>query len=152
MAVDYTKFDQMIDTKELKKDIEKSRENNGGDLEEVPAGTYEVKITKLELVASKKSGEPMVTIRFEILSGDYKGRLIFMNQIVTQGFQLNIMDNFLRSLDSGVEVYFDTYQQYGNMLLDIHEAISGNLEYELDYGKNKKGYNTFEILDIFDVE
>jgi len=34
--------------------------------------------------------------------------------------------------------------------MDIHEAIDGKLEYGLKYGKNSKGYNTYEITDVFE--
>ena len=36
--------------------------------------------------------------------------------------------------------------------MDIHEAISGKLEYALKYSKNSKGYNRFEITEIYEVE
>lgn len=147
----FKKFDKTVDVEGLKKDVKEAEANGGnGDYPEVPAGEYEVKVIKLELVASKK-GDPMVSCWFEILAGEYKGSKIFMNQVVTQGFQIHSANIFLRSLDSGVEVEFDTYSQYGEMLMDIHEAIDGKLEYVLNYGVNSKGYNTFEITEIFEV-
>ena len=56
MALDFSKFDKQVDLEGLKKDIEDSANN---DFKEVPHGTYEVAITKLELKESKK-GDPMV--------------------------------------------------------------------------------------------
>lgn len=152
MAQDYSKFDNAIDVEGLKNDlddIEKGNKKPNDD--EVPVGDYEVKIVKMELVASKKSGDPMVSIWFEILAGEYKGRYLFLHQIITQGWQLHIMNTFLRSLDSGVEVKFDTYKQYGAMLLDIHEAINDKLEYLLSYTKDKKDFSVFTIKEIYDV-
>lgn len=147
----FKKFDKAVDVEGLKKDVKEAEENGGtGNYAEVPSGEYEVKIEKLELVASSK-GDPMVSCWMKILSGDYKDQRIFMNQVVTQGFQIHAANEFLRSLDSGVEVEFDTYSQYGEMLLDIHEAIDGVLEYAVEYGENNKGYKTFEIVEIFEV-
>lgn len=151
MAVDYSKFDKSVDVEGLKKDVEEAAENGGGDYKEVSAGTYEVAVTKLELTESKKN-DPMVTVWFKILDGEFKGSLIFMNQVITQGFQIHMVNKLLCSLESGEEIKFESYTQYGNLLMDVAEAIDGNYEYVLEYGKNKKGYNTFKITEVFDVE
>jgi hypothetical protein len=55
-------------------------------------------------------------------------------------------------LDSGIDVEFVNYKQYGSLLMDILEEVDGVLEFSLDYGKNKKGYNTFKILEVYEVE
>ena len=149
MAIDFSKFDEKVDLDGLRHDIAEA-ESNGGDFKEVPHGNYEIKIQKLELGESKK-GDPMFVCWMKILSGDYANSLIFMNQVVTQGFQIHIVDDFLRSLDSGVEVGFESYAQYADMIMDVAEAINGKLEYAVEYGENK-GFNTFKITDVFEVE
>lgn len=150
MANIWEKFDKVIDVEGLQKDVQEASKN-GANFREVPHGEYEVKIEKLELVESK-AGDPMVTVWFKVLTGDYKGSMIFMNQVITKGFQIHIMNEFLRSLDSGIEVEFKTYKQYGQLLMDIHEAIDGQFEYGLKYGEGKKGFNTYEIVDVYDIE
>ena len=76
-----------------------------------------------------------------------------MNQVITQAFQIHIANEFLRSLDTGIDVHFDgKYSHYNNTILDIFEEVNGKLEYELDYGENRKGYNTFKITSVFEVE
>lgn len=149
MALDYSKFDKAVDVEGLKKDIKEASEN-GGEYRDVPHGTYEVAVTKMELTESKKK-DPMVSIWFKILDGEYKGSLIFFNQVVTQGFQFHIVNELLRSMDSGVDIEFESYAQYGQLLLDVHEAIDKKLEFGIEYGE-KKGFNTFKITDIFEVE
>lgn len=146
----FDKWDSEFNSEELAKDVKNN--TSKGDYEDVPDGEYEVKIKKLELVASKKTGEPMVTIWFEVLSeGEYKGRFIFMNQLVSKGFQLKIMDEFLESLDTGVEIDFVDYNQYNNMILDVMEEINTQkLEYALAYGTNEKGFHTYKITDVFE--
>lgn len=146
----WEKFDKKIDTKGLKQDIAKAKENNGGEYEEVPFGKYEVKVEKVELRESK-NGKPMTTIWFRILNGDYKNSVIFYNQVIEQGFQIHLCCELLRSLDTGVNVEFDTYSQFNEVLMDVAENTSG-LEYVLDYGENKKGFSTFKIVDIFEAE
>lgn len=150
MANIWEKFDKVIDVEGLQKDVQEAAEN-GANFREVPHGEYEVKIEKLELVESK-AGDPMVTVWFKVLAGDYKGSMIFMNQVITKGFQIHIMNEFLRSLDSGYDVEFRSYSQYGQLLMDIHEAIDGELEYLLKYSEGKKGFSNYEIVDVYDVE
>lgn len=150
MAIDWNKFDQAIDTEGLAKDVLEAEENGTGSFREVPHGQYEVSIEKLELVTSK-AGDPMVSCWMKVLAGEYKGSLIFMNQVITQGFQIHIANEFLRSLDSGFDVEFKTYSQYSQLLMDIHEAIDGQLEFALDYAEGKKGFSTYEITEIFEV-
>lgn len=150
MANIWEKFDNAIDVEGLQADVKEAAEN-GANFREVPHGEYEVKIEKLEMVESK-AGDPMVTVWFKVLAGDYKGSMIFMNQVITKGFQIHIMNEFLRSLDSGYDVEFRSYSQYGQLLMDIHEAIDGELEYLLKYSEGKKGFSNYEIVDVYDVE
>lgn len=149
MAVDFSKFDKQMDLEGLKKDIADSASN---DFKEVPNGTYEVAITKLELTESKK-GNPMLSCWMKVVSeGEYKGSLIFMNQVVTSGFQIHICDEFLRSLGTDVNVEFDSYSQYAEMILDIFEKIDGNFEYGLELGETDKGFKTYKITDVFELD
>jgi predicted phage tail protein len=147
----WEKFDKKIDTKGLKDDIKAAKENKGGgEYEEVPHGKYEVRVEKLELKESKK-GDPMVSIWFKIIAGKFKNSIIFYNQVITQGFQIHLNNQFLESLDTGVNIEFDSYKQYNEVLMDVAEG-SQNLEYVLEYGENKKGYSTFKILEVFEAE
>lgn len=144
----WDKFDEMVDVEGLKEDMKNAAEN-GGNFREVPEGNYEVAINKMELTKSK-TNRPMLTVWMKVLEGEYKGQLIFYNQVVDIGFGLHNANEFLRSLDSGLDVTFENFNQYGNLIMDIHEAIDGILEYGLKYGKNNKGYNTYEITDVFE--
>lgn len=150
MANIWEKFDKTIDVEGLLKDIQDTAKN-GTSFKDVPHGQYEVKIEKLELVESK-AGDPMVTCWMRVLAGDYKGSLIFMNQVITRAFQVHIVNEFLRSLESGLEIEFKSYKQYGQLLLDIHEAIDGKFEYDLKYSAGQRGFNTYEIVDVYEVE
>lgn len=145
----WDKFDKAIDVEALAKEVAETKEN-GGSFREVPHNRYEVKVEKLELSLSK-AGDPMVKVWFKVLTGEYKGSLIFMNQVVNQPFQIHIVNELLRSMDSGIEIEFKSYRQYAQLLLDVHEAIYGKLEYVLDYGEGKKGFSTYEILEVFEV-
>ncbi|MBE1302904.1 DUF669 domain-containing protein [Clostridium botulinum] len=151
MANIWDKFDKNIDVEGLKADA-KEAANNNSDFKEVPHGEYEVEVNKLELRESKK-GDPMLSIWFKILTGEYKGSLIFYNQVLSSGFGLHKANEMLRSLDSGVEVEFESFSKYNDMLMDMAEAIDGKLEYQLSYTANKKNnkFSEYEIKDIFEV-
>ena len=73
----FAKFNEMFDLSGLKTDIE-SAASNSGDFVEVPDGSYEVKVSKLELgqtgEKSKNPGMPMMKVWFDILAGDFKGQ------------------------------------------------------------------------------
>lgn len=147
MAVDFSEFDKKINLDELKKGLKEASEND--EYKEVPHGEYEVSIEKLELTQSKK-GDPMISAWFKILEGEYKNSRLFMNQVITQPFQIKIVNRFLESLESGVEIDFETYSQYGQMIMDVAEAIDKKLEYSIEYGE-KKGFSTFKITEVFEV-
>lgn len=152
MAINWDKFDRNIDVEGLNKDIEESKNNNGGNFDDIPTGTYEVKIDKMELKESSK-GDPMVSIWFRILAGKFKNSIIFYNQVINQGFQIHLSNEFLRSLDTGVDIpsNFSSYKKYNNLIMDVAEEVDAQkLEYELKYGENKKGFKTFEILSVFE--
>lgn len=150
MAIDYSKWDKNVDVEGLRKDVEKAKENGSGDYIDVPFGEYEVAVDKMELTESKK-GDPMVSIWFKILSGEYKNSRLFFNQVITQGFQIHNTNELLRSMDTGLDIQFESYSQYGQLLMDVHEAIDNNLEFAIKYEDNK-GFAKYTITDIFEVE
>ena len=148
----FERFNEQFDLAGLKQDIEAAASNDG-DFVEVPDGHYEVKITKLELgqtgEKSKTPGMPMLKVWFDILAGDFKGQKIFMNQMLTSGFGIHKSNQFLSSLESGVDVVFENFDQYHNMVEQIFNEIDTVGEYELAYGHNNKGYSTYTIVQRF---
>ena len=121
----FAQWDNAVDTEELQKDIQKAKEDGGGNYKEVPHGQYEVSIEKMELKATKNTNKPMVSVWFNIVSGEFKGQKIFMNQVIDpasewRGMQIHTTNEFLRSLiqdcaDAPV-VEFKTFAQYANLL------------------------------------
>lgn len=148
----FEKFNSNMDLEGLKHDINEAKENGGtGEFKEVPTGTYEVEIAKMELKESKK-GDPMVSVWFKILEGEYKNSMLFMNQVITQGFQVHLVNEFLRSLGTGIDVEFEDYAQYNDLLMDIYEEIDGQFEYGIKYSLSKKGFAEYKITDVYEVE
>lgn len=149
----FDQFDAEFNPATLSHDIAEIEKNGGGSGEyvEVPPGNYEVKVMDLTLKQSKK-GLPMLSCRMDILAGEFSGQRIYMNQIVDVAFKLHIANQFLRSLNSGVEIAFMSYRNYNALLKTIFERISGKYEYALEYGRNDNNFPTYGILDVFAVD
>ncbi len=154
----FDKWDKEVDTEGLAKDVAEAAENGGqASFKEVPHGEYEVSVQQMELKASSK-GDPMVSIWFKIVSdGEYKNSIIFMNQVITQGFQIHIVNELLRMMVSemGADapvIEFKTFKQYGNLIMDVFEAIDNNFEFALDYKKGKGDFSKYEITEVFTLE
>ena len=144
----FEKWNSNVDLAGLQKDIKDAQDNNK-EFEAVPHGEYEVKLDKLELKATKK-GDPMVSAWFTILEGKYKKSKLFMNQVVTQGFQIHIVNEFLRSMKTDIDVDFVDYKQYADLLLDVAEFCDeNNLEFAIKYEDNK-GYDKYTITEVFE--
>ena len=144
----FEKWNSNIDLAGLQQDIKDAQDNNK-EFEAVPHGEYEVKLDKLELKATKK-GDPMVSAWFTILEGKYKKSKLFMNQVVTQGFQIHIVNEFLRSMGTDLNIEFVDYAQYADLLLDVAEFCdANNLEFAIKYEDNK-GYDKFTITEVFE--
>lgn len=147
----FDKWNKNIDTEGLKKDIAEAEANGGqGDYREVPVGTYEVKIDKMELKESSK-GDPMFFAQFRILNGDFENSCLFMNQVITHGFQIGQVNRFLRSLDAVDEVEFKDYGQYNNLIMDAMEVIDeSGLEYLVEFKKSKKDFPIYTIKEVYE--
>lgn len=144
----FEKWNSNVDLAGLQKDIKDAQDNNR-EYDEVPHGEYEVKLDKLELKATKK-GDPMVSAWFTILQGKYKKSKLFMNQVVTQGFQIHIVNTFLKSMSTDLNIEFVDYKQYAELLLDVaEECDTNNLEFVIKYEDNK-GYDKFTITEVFE--
>ena len=149
----FEKWNSNVDLAGLQKDVKDAQDNNK-EFEKVPHGEYEVKLDKLELKATKPTAKtpnaPMVSACFTILEGKYKKSKLFMNQVVTQGFQIHIVNELLRSMGTDLAIDFVDYKQYAELLLDVaEECDTNNLEFALKYEDNK-GYDKFTITEVFE--
>lgn len=156
----FAKFNEMFNAEDLQKGIE---EASVGTVErkEVPFGDYEVKVTKLELGENTYEGGdyygmPEVHIWFRIINNEeYAGQMLFVNKRLislknpkANGFLMKNVNELLESLESGVPVTFENFEQYGALIQEIFEAIDGKAEYQLAYFENK-GYKDYAIVKRF---
>ena len=150
MASIFDKWNKQIDTNDLANKVKEAADNSKKvEREDVPYGEYVVRIEKMELKESKK-GDPMFSAWFKVREGEHKDRFIFMNQIVLQPFQIHIVNEFLRDLDTDVDIDFTDYNQWNDMILDVHEATA-KCEFALDYYQTKNGFDAFQIKEVYDI-
>lgn len=144
----FEKWNSNVDLAGLQKDV-KDAQDNKREYDEIPHGEYEVKVDKMELKSSKK-GDPMVSIWFTILEGKYKNSKLFLNQVITKGFQIHLVNELLKSMKTELAIEFVDYKQYAELLLDVaEECDTNNLEFAIKYEDNK-GYDKFTITEVFE--
>ena len=125
-----------------------------------PAGTYRVKVEKIELGETKKAPiRPMGKIQFRIVEGKHKNKCLFYNQILVgtnkdtgelTAIGLKKFDDFLNSLQPRVEVSFSKcktgFEGYKDLLLDVAEDIEGlTYDVELTY---KGDFPEYKVIDF----
>ena len=153
MAIDFDKINRSVDLEGLRKDVENASENGTGDFPTIPAGKYEVALVSLEIKGTKKDNRPMLAVSFKILSGEYKNQRLFMNRVIygtkDDGRMIKSAVGWLNTLDSGVDVAFQDYKQFADLVMDVAEAIDGKIEYAVEYDDSQ--FNSSKITEVFDA-
>ena len=153
MAIDFDKINRSVDLEGLRKDVENASENGTGDFPTIPAGTYEVALVSLEIKGTKTDNRPMLAVSFKILSGEYKNQRLFMNRVIygtkDDGRMIKSAVGWLNTLDSGVDVAFQDYKQFADLVMDVAEAIDGKIEYAVEYDDSQ--FNSIKITEVFDA-
>ena len=153
MAIDFDKINRSVDLEGLRKDVENASENGTGDFPTIPAGKYEVALVSLEIKGTKKDNRPMLAVSFKILSGEYKNQRLFLNRVIygttDAGRMIKSAVGWLNTLDSGVDVAFQDYNQFADLVMDVAEAIDGKIEYAVEYDDSQ--FNSIKITEVFDA-
>lgn len=155
----FEKYAKKINAEELAQSQKEINQNaSGGDYKEVPLGTYEVAVNKLECKMSK-TDKPMVSIWFKILEGEFENSLIFYNGIFTEDWMRHRVVKLFSALlnDNTHEAEVNLILKSNNVTdindfcMDVHEEIDGKFEYLLDYGQSK-GFNTYNIKEVYELD
>lgn len=154
----FAKFNDMFAGSTLKKDVEEASQSNLPKVK-VPFGEYEVSVVKLEVGEntyedSPTKGCPQINVWFKVLTGDYKGQRIFWSTNIAPndqyaGLKLSKVNEVVDSLESGIQLVFENFEQYNDCLKQIFAEIDGRAEYHLSYQPNAKGFATYNILERF---
>lgn len=158
--MDWSQFDNMLDSEVMGKlqDLEAGKQ--GGDYEKVPHGEYEVVPEKIDFGTSKK-GNPMTTVWMRIVNAKdpenkrFINSMIFAHFVVSSGpnaaFGIHKSKEFIRKMDPSTPVVFESFTQWDILLKGVAEELCGNASYILKYGEtvNKKGdrFDEYIITD-----
>lgn len=146
--MDFSKFDSMFNLEGLKEDIKAAADRNTERVE-VPDGQYECKIDKMEMKESK-TGNPMISIWYRIVAGDFKNSVLFQNQTIHTGFGLHTAKKTLSDMDTGLSIDFQSFSQFAGLIESVKEAIeTQGLEYAVKYTTTKNDFKNFEITEVF---
>ena len=150
----WEQFDKNTDLEGFEADVQ-AAESNSGDFEELPHGKYEVALDNIELKPTKKDGKPMIVSVFKVVEGTHKGRLIWVNQVVDTGMKMSIGLRFINSMKPENDVKFNKeggMAKLSNELESIIDYIQENHEFVLEFYENKKGYDQYDIKEVFVLE
>lgn len=148
----FEQWDNSIDVEALAREVKEIKKNGGtGNFPEVPVGKYEVKIDNMEVKKSSK-GNYMFAAQFRILAGEHENQCLFMYQVITKGWQIATIIEFLESLEINIdkEIEFINYNQFNDLVMDIKEELDKvGTEYVLEYKKSKNNYSVYTIKEVF---
>ena len=76
-----------------------------------------------------------------------------MNRVIygtkNDGRMIKSAVGWLNTLDSGVDVAFQDYKQFADLVMDVAEAIDGEIEYAVEYDDSQ--FNSIKITEVFDA-
>ena len=147
----WEKFDTNTDLAGFEEDVQ-AAEANTGDFEDLPYGKYEVALDNIELKPTKTKGAPMIVSVFKVLEGPHKGRLIWVNQVVDTGMKMSIGLRFVNHMKPNPEVKFSKEGGMSKLAEDLENALPGiqdGYEFVLEFYQNKKGYDQYDIKEVF---
>ena len=151
--MDFSKWDNSINSEDLTKQINEAKNNAPQTNREVPAGTYTVKIEKMEVRATK-DGRPMFAVQCRILDGEYKKWCIFMNRVLAgtknDANMIASVLGWLDKLESETKPEFKNYSQFAENVLDIFEEVADAVELDVEY--DPEAFNSISIEEVFDAE
>ena len=159
MSSIFEKYSSKINSEELAASQKEIKDNaSSTDRPEIPAGKYEVKVDNIE-AKNSKNGNPMVSIQFRILAGKYEKSCIFYNGVFHEDWMRHRVAKMLSDLIADGDntamvnlILKGSLSEVNNFCMDVAEDISGKkLEYLLDYGVDKKGYQTYKIAEVYEA-
>lgn len=154
MAVDFSAFDEQVDTSALQQEIA-----NTPDFAEVPDGDYIVGIEKMEIKLTNKKDKLMFAVQCKIKEGDQKGRMIFFNRTIsgsqsekwTDGMSIKSVCTWVNELltEDEAPVEFINYSDFAEQILDVFQSVKDVIELDVTYAVNK--FNPITIKEVIDL-
>lgn len=148
-SIDFSEFNRIVDMDSIRKELTDMKDGRT-EYQDVPDDKYLVRIAGMSIRRQKKDPQKlMVSVRFEILDGEYKGRPFFWNQNIMNGVGIGRVTEFLRKLDvfepNEIE-WHDDYQDFNTLILDVAQACDeDNRTYVVEYYHNDKGFAGVDV-------
>lgn len=144
----FDEFDKAYDSKSMKEEVKEAAANSK-DFDEIKPGTYPVYIKEMEVKASKNN-EPMLAAQLKITDGDNKGQIMFVYFMLTKPFLIHKCNEFLRSLDTDINVEFDSYGQYADMVEDIYNYTEKHeMDFDVEYSLRDGKYSEYKVKAVY---
>ena len=160
MAVDFSKFDEAVNSDELKKEINEAPEQ---EFDEVTAGRYIVAIESMEVKPTKKGDKLMFTVGARIKETvdapkKQDNRCIFFNRVISgnrstekwnDGIAIKGVLTWLSEIvDHDVE--FESYSKFAAEVESIfNDEVEDAIEIEIDY--DPEAFNPISIVEVYDL-
>lgn len=156
--MDFNKFDQMVNTAELKKQMDAAPE-----YDDVPKGKYVVDIEKMEIKPTKAGDKLMFAVQMGIVQTieapkKQDKRKIFFNRVIcgnkvsekwNDGIAIKGVISWVEKLlDEGDTIEFKNYSGFADEILDIFQDICPTIEVQVDYDPD--AFNPVTITEVFD--
>ena len=159
MAVDFSKFDKMVNQDDIQKQMDAAPE-----FDDVPKGRYIVDIKAMEVKPTKKGDKLMFSVQMQIVETvdapkNQNKRYIFFNRVIfgnkvtdkwNDGVAIKGVITWIDELfDGGANLEFKSYEQLAMDVLDIFQELSGNIQVEVNYDPD--AFNPISIEDVIDL-
>lgn len=146
----FSQFNDQVDEEFNNAVLEAEKENGDKGFEKLPDGKYEVKITDM-VIKKNKNDEWMLQITFKVVAGKLKNRLHWAFYTLKPQ-TVHFANVFLRALESGIEVKYESERQYAKLIDNIFTEINGYKEYGIELKTNDKGFTNTKVIKVFKVE
>ena len=160
MSVDFSKFDSLVNQKELNEQIKNAEDVS---FDEVPACKYTVQIEKMEVKLTKAQDKLMFAVQMKIINTidapkKQDGRWIFFNRVIcgnnatekwNDGRAIKGVITWIEKLlEDGDTIEFKNYTQFADEVLDIYQDICPQIALDIEY--DPEAFNPVSILEVFD--
>ena len=155
MAIDFSAFDNNVDTEQLAQDVANAPAQ---EFDEVPNVTYIVGFEAMEIKLTKAGDKLMFAVQCKIKEGDQKGKMIFFNRVISgnkntekwnDGRAIKSVITWLKKLETETVPEFFNYQDFADCVLDIFQEVKDVVEAEVEYKADN--FNPISIKEVFDV-
>ena len=160
MSVDFAKFDQLVNQKELKAQMEAAPE-----FDDVPKGSYKCIIKSMEVKPTKNQDKVIFAVSLQIKETinapkNQNNRYVFWNRVIcgnkatekwNDGVALKGVITWINKIltEDDEPLEFKNYSQFADDILDIFQGICPSVELDVDYDPD--GFNPITIKDVTDL-